>query len=320
MRVGCCVVVPLLIAISLFLPTCHAILSGRSIKMSTRARHGTTETAWKNVMSKYSPRFRYDKVVELPNHAAQALNANDVLKLSFSFCEDEFITPWVTVWDAKEDIFLNVLEFVFVFSGDKIIGVDIRVDYASNPDQRRKSSSHLTIKFSWNEQGLEDVDAMLGFVLCGGFILSLLSIFYVLADGQASVSLRKLGKSMGEYDAPKTSTSLPYVDTSADVFSKQCENYEAKSARITRNHAYDAQNGTGTSATEVKSRDKDQRNLEGSGEVIPMEAFPEDEGVVIVDDFVSLETSPASPALLYPQQPVMRRQGYEERSKQTKAD
>jgi len=130
----------------------------------------------------------------------------------------------------------------------------------------------------------------------------------------------KLGKSMGEYDAPKTSTSLPYVDTSADVFSKQCENYEAKSARITRNHAYDAQNGTGTSATEVKSRDKDQRNLEGSGEVIPMEAFPEDEGVVIVDDFVSLETSPASPALLYPQQPVMRRQGYEERSKQTKAD
>jgi len=127
------------------------------------ACHVQTETAWKNVMSKYSPRFRYDKVVELPNHAAQALNANDVLKLyetlslsfpppppppppkrtkqqdgsliacppwcsSFSFCEDEFITPWVTVWDAKEDIFLNVLEFVFVFSGDKIIGVDIRVD------------------------------------------------------------------------------------------------------------------------------------------------------------------------------------------------
>jgi len=43
MRVGCCVVVPLLIAISLFLPTCHAILSGRSIKMSTRARHGTVQ-------------------------------------------------------------------------------------------------------------------------------------------------------------------------------------------------------------------------------------------------------------------------------------
>jgi hypothetical protein len=32
------------------------------------------------------------------------------------------------VWDAKQNIYLNYIEFVFLYSGNEIIGVDYHVD------------------------------------------------------------------------------------------------------------------------------------------------------------------------------------------------
>jgi hypothetical protein len=47
---------------------------------------------------------------------------------SFSFVDGKFVTPWITVWDAKQNMYLNYIEFVFMYSGNDIVGVDYHVD------------------------------------------------------------------------------------------------------------------------------------------------------------------------------------------------
>jgi hypothetical protein len=42
----------------------------------------------------------------------------------------------------------------------------------------------------WDEQSLEDVDSMLAFMLCGGFIVTMFMLLYALFDSQGATRLQ----------------------------------------------------------------------------------------------------------------------------------
>jgi hypothetical protein len=45
-------------------------------------------------------------------------------------------------------------------------------------------------QFVWDEQSLEDVDSMLAFMLCGGFIVTMFMLLYALFDSQGATRLQ----------------------------------------------------------------------------------------------------------------------------------
>lgn len=94
-----------------------------------RSQYRGYRTQWSSVLHNDAPHFGLDQTVRL-HTASQARDYqhDKQFKMSFSFDNEQLITPWITVNNGL-GVYLHVLQFTFVYSSDRIVDLKWEAEY-----------------------------------------------------------------------------------------------------------------------------------------------------------------------------------------------
>jgi len=137
-------------------------------------------TEWSEVAPKHAPRFALERSARLPAIKTDDLSKDTAFKMLFSFENNRFTTSWITIADGSGKL-LNLIEFVFVYSGNDIVEVKWHLDYT---DVKTKVPEQITVKYSWVQFIEQDTSFALSALFVSGFILSSWMIAFTILDSK----------------------------------------------------------------------------------------------------------------------------------------
>jgi len=101
---------------------------------------------------------------------------------AFSFVDEKFITPLITISDGK-GTFVEAIKFTFVYSENDIVDLRWTVDYNTDrvSDHQHKSDpSKFFIHYGWERFGDKNADLGMAVLFFTGFAIGAILFLYVL--------------------------------------------------------------------------------------------------------------------------------------------
>jgi hypothetical protein len=183
---------------------------GEIMPLLSRVQYNNQRTPWANMEMKINPRFATSKTAEINgivsllkrfspqpelqppageqqqqlNHeeiadliANTGFQEEDTVKLSFSFEEADFVTPWITVMKSSSNTkthFLTRVDFMFKYAGSKVVQVKHKAHYSDEDDLGLTENDSLqeniaripsTIKLVYHWEEIIQQDATAGITL-----------------------------------------------------------------------------------------------------------------------------------------------------------
>eukprot|EP01112_Ceratiomyxa_fruticulosa_P017086 TRINITY_DN5259_c0_g1_i1.p1 TRINITY_DN5259_c0_g1~~TRINITY_DN5259_c0_g1_i1.p1 ORF type:complete len:250 (-),score=32.66 TRINITY_DN5259_c0_g1_i1:43-792(-) len=162
--------------ITLTIPT-YAFKFGDIVRFSHRLYSNNKATQWNENLSKYCPRFGYERTFVF-----NIADMNDKeKKISLAFEDEKFSTSWIQLSDGK-GTYLSEIDFTFLYSHNNIREMKWRTGHVFEDNAPEK----ITISYNWVEVGDKDLTNGIGFLLISGLILSSVLLIYSIAKTQST--------------------------------------------------------------------------------------------------------------------------------------
>jgi len=280
---------------------CYGYRNGDLVRMSKRSRYSQDnqqeETTWSEIQARLCPRFRAHKTVTLPNPLnEEAFDISFDYKLSFSFADNNFITPWMTVWDGEQRRLLNSIEFIFIYSGNEIKEVKYDVDY-NDGEHEGNILDHIYISYVWEEFGEQDIELGLVSLLVGGFLSTAIVVAYIIIDVQIKMILSQQSSSGSQMFSSSTPSIIETYDFPTlgvpfiPAVQPQVSPYYAHRNNSPQSHSSSSEHIVAESHYNSQSSE----NTSADGELLPESAFFQSSEME--DSFVN-QFNPEPPSLL----------------------
>mmetsp|Transcript_41974 Transcript_41974/g.67512 ORF Transcript_41974/g.67512 Transcript_41974/m.67512 type:complete len:215 (-) Transcript_41974:1723-2367(-) len=154
-----------LLMLPLFFIDTHSYRHGDLVTVLKRSQYQGMKTAWSEMNGNLAPHFAVDRTIridpmfEIQKQTASQYKTHDAFKISFSFINERFITPWLTVTDGRGH-YLHNIYFTFVYAGHHLKSVRVDSDY--HPDESLKvPPDHVNLIYRWETD--VEVDTHTGF-------------------------------------------------------------------------------------------------------------------------------------------------------------
>jgi len=174
------IIFTILLVLIISILTVHGYTKGDLVNMKKKSLMEGRYTEWSEVAPKHAPRFALERSARLPAIKTDDLSKDTAFKMLFSFENNRFTTSWITIADGSGKL-LNLIEFVFVYSGNDIVEVKWHLDYT---DVKTKVPEQITVKYSWVQFIEQDTSFALSALFVSGFILSSWMIAFTLLDSK----------------------------------------------------------------------------------------------------------------------------------------
>ncbi|GAB5366688.1 hypothetical protein AAMO2058_001165100 [Amorphochlora amoebiformis] len=119
-------------AFLLVVPTA-AYRHGDHVTLLKRVQYKGMRTAWSEMEGSLTPYFGVERTIpidpifDIQKTTASQYKTHDPLKIKFSFVNDRFLTPWLTITDGRGHYIHNIY-FTFLYSGHHIKRVKVDTD------------------------------------------------------------------------------------------------------------------------------------------------------------------------------------------------
>mmetsp|Transcript_1211 Transcript_1211/g.2784 ORF Transcript_1211/g.2784 Transcript_1211/m.2784 type:complete len:201 (+) Transcript_1211:47-649(+) len=159
-----------LLLVLLLFPTASPYRHGDHVTLLKRSQYEGLKTAWSEIGGNHSPHFGIDRTVRLDpmfdiqTRTGDQYKTDQAYKIAFSFVNDRFLSPWITVTDGKGHYLKNIF-FTFRYSGHHIKGVDVDSDYHT----QKIPPKHVHLVYHWEED--VDTNSELGFLTLASLAL-----------------------------------------------------------------------------------------------------------------------------------------------------
>mmetsp|Transcript_5562 Transcript_5562/g.7406 ORF Transcript_5562/g.7406 Transcript_5562/m.7406 type:complete len:215 (-) Transcript_5562:246-890(-) len=154
-----------LLLLSSVLIRTYSYRHGDLVTVLKRSQYQGMKTAWSEMNGNLAPHFAVDRTIridpmfEIQKKTASQYKTHDTFKISFSFINERFITPWLTVTDGRGH-YLHNIYFTFVYDGHHLKSVRVDSDY--HPDEALKvPPDHVNLVYRWETD--VEVDTHTGF-------------------------------------------------------------------------------------------------------------------------------------------------------------
>ena len=149
---------------------------GDPVSMLKRTEQGEWRTKWSPAGSFMSPRFGQNSTIHLtPEFQRHSYSKDIVFKVSFSFSDNRFIVPWITIADGKGH-YARAIVLEFFASGNDVTGIRLRtVDRIAGEPPRK-----ITVTYAWKLQATVDAEKGLSAVLLFGFSVTMATLIAML--------------------------------------------------------------------------------------------------------------------------------------------
>jgi len=143
---------------------------------------------WVELLTKDCPRFSLDKKVSfsfantfITSNLIEAKNTA-LFQISFSFANDQFLTPPITVLDLSKSppTVLSFITFDFTFSGADVVSVKWKLDYA---EDAKEVPSEIVVYYRWEERPAQDVTLAINVMFILGTLISMGMAVFILGPG-----------------------------------------------------------------------------------------------------------------------------------------
>jgi hypothetical protein len=129
----------------------HAFRAGDHVSALMRTQHGALRSEWAPLLARDAPRFGIARRVELrplqDANDVDGVDNTDVFKIAFSFIDDSFLSPWLTLCDGKGGYVTHV-GVVLTHAG----GIVRKVTTTAEPLQYANGKpEHVVVHFQWDE-------------------------------------------------------------------------------------------------------------------------------------------------------------------------
>ncbi len=180
-------------------PITRGYRHGDHVTLLKRSQYLGKKTGFSEMTGQHSPHFGVDRVVELnplfevQKKTSSRYQTNSAFKMSFSFVNDRFLTPWLTVTDGHGH-YLHNIRFTFRYTGHHIKAVDVETDYHPR-GAIEVPPEHIRLVYQWEED--VELDSQLGFtaVVAVTCVVSWAAMYMVMSEyccGSSSVSKRSI--------------------------------------------------------------------------------------------------------------------------------
>jgi len=162
----------------------EAYYRGEIIKMTKKIQTQKHTDEWTEVLGHFCPHYGWSRRVSISLLNPEEIRVEKIdteLKISFSFDNDRFITPFFVITDGNS-LFLEYLEFTFVFSGDNIVDVTWNTHY--NDHDFKMIPNEIILSYRWEEYSGKDITMSISFLLFSNLILAASLILYSVIDSQ----------------------------------------------------------------------------------------------------------------------------------------
>eukprot|EP01103_Thecamoeba_quadrilineata_P018525 TRINITY_DN7079_c0_g1_i1.p1 TRINITY_DN7079_c0_g1~~TRINITY_DN7079_c0_g1_i1.p1 ORF type:complete len:229 (-),score=45.99 TRINITY_DN7079_c0_g1_i1:53-739(-) len=181
----------LIVFIFVCLSLCGAFRTGERVISSRRLSIDGVVTPWAALLGKDAPKFGKNEIVSINLNFEEKIAKE--LKVAFSFGEDRFLLPWVTLQKGSKSFYPNYAEIIFIHSGDDIIEVKVKIlteQLANHPLSSSEvfTKNILYLKYKWVERGEKDMTSGLAVLFLVGFVLALI-VFFSIIFGDVESSL-----------------------------------------------------------------------------------------------------------------------------------
>jgi len=157
-------------------------LPGDPITVLKRSQYRGERSSWREIPHDACPRFERFTVVAL--HALPADFAVDEppgagsdYKMAFSFLNEQFQTPWLTIADGRGH-FLTHLIFTLEKAGDRVTDISWQTVY----DVPNAAPPHVQIEYEFANASEEDPRTALTALFVGSLALAVLAAAIVVGD------------------------------------------------------------------------------------------------------------------------------------------
>lgn len=176
-----------LLAVSLSVCVCSAprFRAGDPLPVMKRSQYRGERSDWREVPNSACPRFERPAVISLLALPADFATAGEGLagapeyKMAFSFLNEQFQTPWITIADGRGQ-YLTHLVFTFEHAGDQVTDVSWQTIY----DAPSKPPPHVHLEYQYVNAAEEDPRTALTILFAGSLLLAALSVLIVVADSE----------------------------------------------------------------------------------------------------------------------------------------
>jgi len=162
---------------------CDCYHAGDIVKMSTKTR-GSKNNEWTEVTGRFCPRFQWKRSIKLPLNHKTLLEKGTEIKLAFSFDNERFITPFITIVDLSKGVHLEFLEFTLIYSGTTITDVKWKTHYNEEEEASLSETNFLSLTYQWEAYSENDLDVGIGSLLVIGFLSTVLLMIFLIYDFQ----------------------------------------------------------------------------------------------------------------------------------------
>ncbi|KAJ5078974.1 atp-dependent helicase/deoxyribonuclease subunit b [Anaeramoeba ignava] len=152
---------------------CKPSTEGRIKQMMKRYQINDKRTFWEDVSGRERPRFNQNTQAILAT--LRNMKKDSLYKISFSFDNRRFETPWFIIYDGQTGKTLTSIEFNFEYEFEEITKITWKEEY-TRLNSTLEQPETLLVFYNWIPASQIDFQFGLSFFFIGGFFLVLISI------------------------------------------------------------------------------------------------------------------------------------------------
>ncbi|CAM6106541.1 unnamed protein product [Calypogeia fissa] len=187
------------IALALYAELSSAYVVGDFVHFSRKGQYHALRSPWYDQLGRHCPRFGMNSEVVLPLPKPTGYTGSDPYKISFSFGNERYGTPWLFVIGRKgPDV--PMIDVNLRYAGGDLLGVNAKV--VSMPESYLKEHEsikeefldvekwpkHVLVRYVWEEKSEIDVAGGL-FVLFGsGLVLTVFMALHILQSSKEKLA------------------------------------------------------------------------------------------------------------------------------------
>lgn len=165
--------------------TSHAqrFRTGDPLPVMKRSQFRGERSEWREVPHDACPRYEQPGVISLhalPADFASPGGGLPEYKMAFSFLNDQFQTPWITIADGRGQ-FLTHLVFTMEHAGDAVTDVRWQTIYGAPSE----APPHVQLEYEFVDAAEQDPRTALTALFVGGLVLSALSVLIAVGDSES---------------------------------------------------------------------------------------------------------------------------------------
>jgi hypothetical protein len=161
---------------------------GDPLPVMKRSQYRGERSSWREVPHDACPRFERPGVISLEalpaDYLSEDTRAPPVYKMAFSFLNEQFQTPWITIADGAGG-YLTHLIFYIEHAGEQV--TDVRWELLYDTMSQPPPNVHLEYQFA--DAAEEDPRTALTALFVGGLILAVCSVLIALSESDVAFAL-----------------------------------------------------------------------------------------------------------------------------------